>query len=299
MSTDRETTRIVRSWLEEGVTKLPDRVLDAVLDQVPATPQRRSWWPARRFATMNRHARRLSIAAAAVVIAVAAYTLAPRVIGPGGGGQTPSPAPSVSPRPSTAGASPGPWVLHDGPLAAHDYFVRPFATPNDTITFTFSVPDGWFGAMAAVAPPTGFDPPAGSAIGFLRVTQVHSDPCHWKTDGEPAPGFAPNVDDLVSALAGQVGESTEPTDTTLAGFPGQRLDLIAPADLQACDDGEYWFFEAEGMGIRAQGPGDRFHLVIVDVDGTTIAVLSRDFAATPADDVAAIDAIRQSIRIDR
>ena len=35
MSTDRETTRILRSWLEEGVTALPDRVLDAVLDQVP------------------------------------------------------------------------------------------------------------------------------------------------------------------------------------------------------------------------------------------------------------------------
>ena len=51
MSTDRDTTRIVRSWLEEGVTALPDRVLDAVLDQVPATSQRRSWWPAWRFPT--------------------------------------------------------------------------------------------------------------------------------------------------------------------------------------------------------------------------------------------------------
>ena len=50
MSTDRDTTRIVRSWLEEGATALPDRVLDAVLDQVPATSQRRSWWPAWRFA---------------------------------------------------------------------------------------------------------------------------------------------------------------------------------------------------------------------------------------------------------
>ena len=46
MSTDRETTRIVRSWLEEGATALPDRVLDAVLDQVPTTRQRRPWWPA-------------------------------------------------------------------------------------------------------------------------------------------------------------------------------------------------------------------------------------------------------------
>ena len=32
MSTDREVTRIVQSWLEEGVNALPDRVLDSVLD---------------------------------------------------------------------------------------------------------------------------------------------------------------------------------------------------------------------------------------------------------------------------
>ncbi len=48
MSTERDVTRIVRSWLEEGATALPDRVLDTVLDQLPATSQRRAWWPARR-----------------------------------------------------------------------------------------------------------------------------------------------------------------------------------------------------------------------------------------------------------
>ena len=42
MSTDRDVNRIVRSWLEEGVSALPDRVLDTVLDQLPATPQRRA-----------------------------------------------------------------------------------------------------------------------------------------------------------------------------------------------------------------------------------------------------------------
>ena len=52
MSTDRDTTRIVRSWLEEGATALPDRVLDAVLDQVPTTRQRRARWPAWLFRLM-------------------------------------------------------------------------------------------------------------------------------------------------------------------------------------------------------------------------------------------------------
>ena len=78
MSTDRDTTRIVRSWLEEGVTALPDRVLDAVLDQVPATPQRRSWWPARRIADMNPIAKFAIAAAAVVVIAIVGLELVPR-----------------------------------------------------------------------------------------------------------------------------------------------------------------------------------------------------------------------------
>ena len=45
MTAELDTTRVVRAWLEEGVTHLPDRVLDAVLADVPTTPQRRHAGP--------------------------------------------------------------------------------------------------------------------------------------------------------------------------------------------------------------------------------------------------------------
>ena len=77
MSTDRDVTRIVRSWLEEGVTALPDRVLDTVLDQLPATPQRRAWWPARRLREMNNLAKLAIAAAAVVVVAIVGINLLP------------------------------------------------------------------------------------------------------------------------------------------------------------------------------------------------------------------------------
>ena len=93
MSTDRETTRLVRSWLEEGVTALPDRVLDAVLDQVPATPQRRLW-SAWRPNEMNAYAKLLAGAAAVLVVAIVGYQFLPGR-GPGSGA-------SVAPSPTGA-----------------------------------------------------------------------------------------------------------------------------------------------------------------------------------------------------
>ena len=45
MSTDRDVTRIVRSWLHEDAHEDADRILNLVLDQIDTTPQRlaRGW----------------------------------------------------------------------------------------------------------------------------------------------------------------------------------------------------------------------------------------------------------------
>jgi hypothetical protein len=99
VSTDRDVTRIVRSWMDEGVTQLPDRVLDLVLDQLPATPQRHASWLARRTPTMNNYAR-LGLVAAAVLAVV--------IVGIGLFGRSPEVGPTISPVPSsTSSQSPG------------------------------------------------------------------------------------------------------------------------------------------------------------------------------------------------
>jgi hypothetical protein len=84
MSTDRDLTGIVRSWLDDGVTRLPDRVLDAVLDQVPATRQRRAWWPAWRFREMTISMKLILAVAAVIVVAVVGANILPRQGGVGG-----------------------------------------------------------------------------------------------------------------------------------------------------------------------------------------------------------------------
>ena len=104
-TTDRDTTRIVRSWLDDGATRLPDRVLDAVLDQVPATPQRRAtWWPVRRLTTMN-NAVKYGLAAAVVAIAALLgfnYLVAPNIGSPGLGDPTPTPISTLAPSPDAS-----------------------------------------------------------------------------------------------------------------------------------------------------------------------------------------------------
>ena len=99
MTTNQEMERIVRSWLEPGLTTLTDDVLDPVLDQLPATPQRRRW-SARRIAHMSAFAKFAMAAAAVVVVAIVGYNL----LGPSGASQvggvpSPSAAPSSSPAP--------------------------------------------------------------------------------------------------------------------------------------------------------------------------------------------------------
>jgi hypothetical protein len=143
MSTDRETTRIVRSWLEDGVTRLPDSVLDAVLDELPTTSQRRAtWWPARRLSTMNTT---LKFGLAAAVVAVAALIGINYVAGPSvgdSGPPDPTTTPEVSPSPSAT----------DEPAesaAAAPPLTQSFTSAIHGISVSY--PEGWI-ARAATEP---------------------------------------------------------------------------------------------------------------------------------------------------
>jgi hypothetical protein len=99
VSTDRDTTHVVRSWLGDGVTALPDRVLDAVLEEVSVTPQRRPWWLAWRPFIMSNAVRIALVAAAAAVVAVVGISLLQPSGGVGGPTTTESPSPSHLPSP--------------------------------------------------------------------------------------------------------------------------------------------------------------------------------------------------------
>lgn len=301
MSTDREVARIVRSWLDEGVTALPDRVLDAVLDQVPATPQRRTVWSARRYADVNNMLKVALSAAAVVVVAVIGINLLPGSGGPGGS-QTPvpsvTPAPSASASTVAAPSSTPVGQLPEGPL--------PFWEGPPAMTVTIAAP-GWFGEAGAgiLTKDENPDPPAGAGlIVFTGDLYVYGDPCKWSGTELDSP--ATTADELVTALAAQASrQASEPVDITLDGYAGKAITLHVPEDavFGDCDQGTFgsWTIStpdgAHGLDPYRyhQGPGQIDEIWALDVDGVLTVIDWSHYAGTPAEDLAELEAIVRSM----
>ena len=128
---------------------------------------------------------------------------------------------------------------------------------------------------------------------FLRGGDLYSDPC----GGEPPPDIpvGPTVGDFADALADHpLLEVTTPVDVTVGGYSGKYVDLQVPSDISGC----YQSYYPWEPGLYAQGPGHRWHLWILDVDGVRVVVQSTDYAGTSPQDQAELQAIVDSIQIE-
>ncbi|MEX1157097.1 MAG: hypothetical protein WED12_08010 [Chloroflexota bacterium] len=308
MSTDRDVTRIVRSWLDEGVTVLPDRVLDAVLDQLPATPQRRAGWLARRSPVMRNSVRIAIAAAAVVVVAIVGYQLLPGSPAPGvETSATPEPTatPSATPssQPSTAGGLPvgSSFLLADG---------QPSGNEIGRLAMTVTIPaPGWDGE-----PDNGIlvkndnpDPPEGSGMivwAGVDHLYVYGDPCEWSSTRPETPSTT--VDEVAAALAAQASrDASAPVDITLDGYAGKAITLHVPDDIAYsageftdCDQGKFgsWSLGTTDLSPHryAQGPGQIDEVWILDVDGLLVVIDWTHYAGTPPADVDELRAIVES-----
>jgi hypothetical protein len=279
MSTDRDITRVVRSWLENGSTALPQRVLDGVLDQIPSTPQRRprlAW----RTPSMNRLGAVVYLAAAAAVVAVAGILLT--AIGGVGG---PSSSSSALPF-ATPGSVPGPtpWAINGqrGDLLPGRYSLFVQDIP---MTFTITAP-GWEpGPIRQVSSQPTFQ------HGDLLVSKSSVGPqgaeavVFWTTfpDGTTAQlcghllaqPVGSSADDLATAVAAAPGTElmTAPSDATVGRRPAKHVVLTVRAEL-GCDPGFFYRWPDEQWGAfwSQTQVGDTIQVWIVDIDGTLLFI---------------------------
>lgn len=289
MNTDRETTRAVRSWLGEGVTRLPDTILDAVLDELPSIRQRRaSWWPPRRPGMSP--AVQVGVAAAVVVIAaiVGIRLLGLDGSGLGGPGEQPTPTPSASPMawPQDVGVVGGGTYLSDSPAP---------------VRTTITVPKGWSACgvhedalvVCSAAQHLG-------AVSVSIVDNVVADPCDRDRELlEPPVGSS--VDDLVSAISSLSGfTATPPVDISLDGYPGKQFEVTAPTQ-PACvlDDAGLgtWTFPPGVLGVNGVGAGELNVLRIVDVDGVRVMIAAAIQPTASASEAAELREVFESVRI--
>jgi hypothetical protein len=296
MTTERDPrTRIVLSWLREDAHENPEHMLLRALDEVDATPQRRSWWPARRFPAMNTFAKALVATAAVVAVAVVGINLLPG--SQTGAGGTPPPASPSTPPPSpsrSASPSPSPTPEPTASLVAHSLMPCCFEDDPrfDSMTFAIKAPPSW-GAFEESGVLFDNDPPAGAYFGLYGGGNVFSEPCLTDEDAGADVPVGPTVDDLVTALVNHPSlDVTDPADVTLAGYSGTYLDLTVPDDISECV--RYMPMDSH---IYAQGPGQRWHMWILDVDGVRVLVETNDYPGTAPEQLAEEQAIIESLVI--
>ena len=178
-----------------------------------------------------------------------------------------------------------------------------------SIGFTFTVPDGWTWNTSdhvddrgkhvqardgLVKNATGRSAPQGMSLQFLRGGWLFSDPCR-KVDARPDIRVGPTANDFANAIADHpLLDVTTPVPVTLGGHSGKYLDLQVPSNTADCTVG----YKPWAPIYYAAEPNHRWHIWSLDVDGVRVVVLSEDFAGTSPGDVAEMQAVIESIRID-
>ena len=229
-------------------------------------------------------------AAAVLAVAVVAINLLPGT-GSGTGGVPPSPSMSPTPEP-TMSPTPEPSAS----LVTHT--IRPCCLedqPGFSMTFAIMAPPSWepYEDLGVWPVGQGNGPPDGAYVGLYPGGNLFSEPCLTDEDAAADVPVGPTVDDLVTALVDHPSlDVTAPVDVTLAGYSGKHLDLTVPDDISGCVR-----YMPTDHHIYAQGPGQRWHMWILDVDGTRVVVETNDYAGTSAGRLAEEQAIVDLLEI--
>ena len=266
MSTDLDTTRIVRSWLRTDEHERADRVLENVLALLDATPQRSAWWPARRFVDMNGLAKFAIAAAAVVAIAVIGYTLLPARDQGGVGGPAASPSPSVSPSPvasPTAAAFPPAGALAMG--QRHSIMLE-----GRWLTFTVPTADWVSNGSFGIDKAAGIGPGGAGFIFWVDTpVGIYREPCQQAT----APAIGTSIPELAAAVGSVPGvEVVEgPRDVTVGGYAAKRVVITIPEDI-GCPATKFhlWYAPGDDFGRYATQVGMTIRTWIIDVEGTPV-----------------------------
>jgi hypothetical protein len=269
VTTDIDTTRVVRTWLREDSHESAERLLGEVVAALDRTPQHRTRWPA-TVGSMNVDAKLGLYAAAVLAVVALVINLVPGGGTPGVGGpieSSPSALATVEP---SGSANADIWPSGPYEVGRHEARV-------EGLQFSFEVPAaGWSGNPTWTGMLLKRTSGGGLELGWVGFTwsfdRVATDPCHGG-----ARSVGPSVDDLATAITTIPGiEAREPADTTVGGLPSKVVEFTINDDID-CAPSQFmlygpasaypnsrdstikdWIFEVDGnrTGIHADVVGD-------------------------------------------
>jgi hypothetical protein len=298
MTVSRDPDRIIRAFIDEGLTELPDRVYDAVRSDIDRTRQRVVIGPW-RTPSMNSFAKILIAAAAVVVVAIVGINLLPRPGGNvGGSPTTPSPRPSTTTTPS---ATPSPTPVAVFPPAGPLEMGKRHTFELEGKRFTLTVPtadwesNGEFG----IAKTQGMTPEgAGFIFWKYDANGVFSNPCAQIK----APVVGPKAADMAAAITTIPGIEvvTAPTAVTVGGKPAQFVAIKIRDDI-ACEPNRFylWYDSAhEDQARYATEKGQTIRTWITEVDGKRIQMDGETYVGVGPDTEQEVQSVIDSIQFE-
>jgi hypothetical protein len=189
------------------------------------------------------------------------------------------------------------------------YSIDPDGDPSTPLRVTYQVAAaGWSQWIGAVK----FNDDGHVGLSITTVDNLVRDGCSDHRPAEPAVG--PTVDDLAAALStlAPFELTSPPSNLTILGYQGKHLELTA-SDVRVvgegtsrifadCADGNLHSWIAPNLGGSFYGyntqPGETEEFWILDVDGTRLVLETTQSPESPPQDVAEMEAIFDSVRIE-
>jgi hypothetical protein len=324
MTTERDTTRLVRAWLREDDHESAARVVQVALEVVEQTPQRRGW-RARRAPDwlVGPLGRALAPLTAVALVAVLVIVLFPFRGGqgtlptttpspspspsgsavpspsgattPGGGSRTPTQPPSLEP----IGPSAAAFFPEDGPLPpGRTYFTRA------GVSFSLDLPsDGWVSRQGFELAKGTLGQPGAIDMIFWdpSPTGFYADACaHSPLDRAATPPTGSRLDETAALVAAAPGSlatpppRAEPVATTIGGRPARQI-TVPISDPLPCRDEMLWFAGDPASGRYPFAPGSTIRVWIVDVDGTLVWIDTETYRDAPSQVVDELQRVVSSI----